>query len=284
MSETGPDLEQYVQLVTSRADSPEDPLGLVTAAADVGRELAHAGDTVLEHFVLQAHHAGHSWTRIGERLGMTRQAARQRFGVDQMRPLRDADLELLPRLQACLDAARAAAADDSCDLVDTHHLLLGLMHVGVAASALDRLGITRPRVHDAIRTLIATPTAAGSDGTPELSDDAQRALTGARTIAAERGHGYVGTEHLLFCLATDPGSQAHRALRHLDVDTAAVKRELEGLASLRPRRIRRRKRPQACSFCGSPASSDTRLVGGPGVCICASCAHRAVSAAGAVEQ
>lgn len=191
---------------------------------------------------------------------------------------------MLPRLGACLDAARSAA-DDGCDLVDTQHLLLGLLHMGVAASALDRLGVTRQRVRDAIKTLFPPAHRQSRNTTPELADDAQRALAGARTVAAERDHGYLGTGHLLYCLTADPGSQAHRVLAHLDIDTAAVKHELAGLVSLRHRlRPRRRNRPRTCSFCGKPASPDTRLVAEPGVCICANCAHQAVDTANLAGQ
>lgn len=267
-------MDEYIQRVTSRAGPTAEPLDLVDAAAAVARELADAGDAVLDRFVLEAHRAGHSWTQIGERLGMTRQAARQRFGTARVRPLDDDGVEVLPRLAECLDAARAEAAADGVGPVDTDYLLLGLLHVGVAANALDRLGVTRARVRDAIGATAAPVTGADES---ELSAEAERALANTRATAAERGQGYVGTEHLLFCLATDPGSRAHRVLQHLGVDTAAVKRELDDLVPARPKLIRRRRRGRACSFCDRSASTGTRLVAGTGACICADCARQAVA-------
>lgn len=276
MGEASVDLRQYLEVVRARVGSGADPLALVGVAAEVSRDLASAGDGVLEHFVRGAYEAGRSWTLIGERLGMTRQAARQRFGVESMRLIEPAQLETLPRLEACLDKARAEAEEDGCDEVDTQYLLLGLLHIGVAAAALDKLGVTRDRLRDAMRTLFGTSTAERPQHTPVFSDDARHAIDGAHAIARERGQGYVGTEHLLFCIATDPGSQAHRVLNQLDVGAPAIKRELEGFVPQRLRRLRRRKRGQACTFCGTPASPAGRLVGGPGVCICDECVRKAV--------
>jgi len=276
VSEPSIDISQYVELIKTRGGPGADPLLLVDIAAGIGRDLANAGDLVTEHFVGEAHQTGYSWTQIGDRLGVTRQAARQRFGVGPLRLLDNAEIEVRPRLQACLDRAQAEAEQDGCEQTDTHYLLLGLLHVGVAAAALDRLGVTRDRVYEAIRTLFGAPTDRRPQRAPVFSEDARQAIEGAQIVAWERGQCYVGTEHLLFCLATDPGSQARRVLNYLDVQVEAVKRELEGAVPHRPRRARRRKREQVCAFCGKSASPIVRLVGGPGVCICDDCAHRAV--------
>jgi len=51
--------------------------GLATLA-ELGRDL----DDVLEHAIIGLHDAGYSWAEIGARLGVTRQAAYQRFGSE----------------------------------------------------------------------------------------------------------------------------------------------------------------------------------------------------------
>ena len=45
----------------------------------VGEELASGGDELIGRFVAEAREAGCSWTEIGERMGVSKQAARQRF-------------------------------------------------------------------------------------------------------------------------------------------------------------------------------------------------------------
>lgn len=267
------DAAQFIARVHARA--PEaDPLAAVDAASTVQRELGDVGDAVLEYFVGAARRAGHSWTAIGERLGVSKQAARQRFTEPAMLVVGD-DLEIMPRLQACLDQARVAARQAGSAEVDGQHLLLGLLHVGVAAAALDRLGVTRDRMWDSVQRLFAAGDA--TDGEPTLSVDAKQALEAARNEARGLGHNYVGTEHVLLVLGTDPGSQARRVLQDLGVGAADVKRELEKMLcpvpSRRRRKFRRGVEPR-CSFCGK-ARPETSLVAGPGVCICADCVRLA---------
>ncbi len=220
-------------------------MALVDTAATLGQELARAADAVLEHYVHQAHQAGYSWVAIGARLGVSRQAARQRFGLGDLQAQSDA-LVLMPRLQACLDRARAEAERDGRLVTDTQYLVLGLLHAGVAAAALDRLGVTTDDVRAAIRVLFDPPEGASAGQAP-FSYEAQHAIDGADSIARARGHGYVGTEHLLFCLVSDPGSQARRVLHHLGVDATAVTRELRGFVGRRPHRGQRQRRPLRAS-------------------------------------
>jgi hypothetical protein len=65
------------RLVAELADpAAGSPLGAMAAA----RELSGATDMALRAAVDRARAAGQSWSRIGEVLGTTRQAAFQRFG------------------------------------------------------------------------------------------------------------------------------------------------------------------------------------------------------------
>lgn len=87
----------------------------------------------------------------------------------------------------------------------------------------------------------------------------------------------VRTEHLLAVLALDPGSRARRVVNDLEVDIAAIKRELQCYVTLNPTRPARwwKRRPsaeQGCSFCGRTVPTAGQLVNGPGVAICSACA------------
>lgn len=62
-----------------RERSGQRPLEAVTAALGVADELGRVGDQLVTHFVLEAREAGLSWTQVGTLLGVTRQAARQKF-------------------------------------------------------------------------------------------------------------------------------------------------------------------------------------------------------------
>src|SRR5260370_22819002 len=111
-----------------------------------GEELASGGDELIGRFVAEARDAGCSWTDIGARMGVSKQAARQRFTRARARP--DAAglapggrLQPTDRLLACLEAAGREAAPDRADEIGTHHQLTGLFEEGVAAAILEKLGV-----------------------------------------------------------------------------------------------------------------------------------------------
>jgi len=253
-----------------RQRAPGDSLDRVEAALAITAELAETGDTIIEQFVTEARRAGRSWTEIGERMGVSKQAARQRF-ASQPAAAPAAGLERRPRLVACLDAAGRAAAADGAAGIGTQHLLLGLFAEGVAAAILEQVGV-RP---EAVREAAAEMFPGGgqpASGAPPESAEARTAVCRAESIATQAGHDYVGTEHLLAALILDPGSRARRLLLRLDVSIPAIKRELD--CYVRPRGRRRRggkAAAQTCSFCGKSRTVSLRLVAGPGVYICAEC-------------
>lgn len=261
-----------------------DPLVLLETAIAVAGETSGAADDVIEHYVGAARAANVSWTLIGERLGVSKQAARQKFAhrLEVSDVIGDAAgaMVMAPRMSACLQAAQAAAdADDS--VPGTQHLLLGLLHTGAAANILDRLGVTRDRVREASTRLFEPAMIVGGDGEERRvvgDGEAEQAVTGARRLAARRGQPQFRSEHLLFCLALDPGSAARRVLNDLGIDPARIKKELEEWIAPVQRRHRRTGKSKgtdrACSFCGCKDLGP--LVAGPGVWICGNCAQTAL--------
>lgn len=271
-------LEELVAHVERSADGALARLDEATALREA---LAADADRVMDHFVDQARAAGESWTAIGDRLGVSRQAARQRFN-DRVQP--SFGHKLLPRLRACLDQAQREAQADGSTEVGTQHLLTGLLAEGVAAATLEKLGLTPGASREASHRLFGPPAPATTNAATPMSAEATCALEAAvhtaRTNTVDRDtEPNVGTEHLLAALALDPGSRARRVLNDLDIDIAAIKRELK--CYLTPPRRRRRQggkfnNGSACSFCGRPATDAGHLVAGPGVRICSACVDIAV--------
>jgi ATP-dependent Clp protease ATP-binding subunit ClpA len=285
-------LPDLVRVVEQRAGA--SPLDRVEAALGVSEELASGADELIGHFVAEARQAGCSWTQIGERIGVSKQAARQRF-TGQPSPVSPGGPERQPRLVACLEAAAREASADGAAEIGTHHQLLGLYEEGVAAAILEKLGVRADDVRRATREMFpgdgepgehepgehepgehgAGEHEAGGKPPPE-SAEARAAVEGAARLARRAGLGYVGTEHLLGALALDPGSRARRVLGHLDVSIAAIKRELDCYISPGRQRRRRGKRAaERCSFCGKDPADGVSLVAGPGVWICADCVRLA---------
>jgi hypothetical protein len=254
-----------------RRQAPDDPLERVEAALAVGEALTSGADELIGYFVEEARSGGCSWTEIGQRLGVSKQAARQRFAVSA--PLPESDgAPLRPRLRACLEVAGQEAANDGASEIGTHHQLLGLFHEGVGAAVLEKLGLTAETVRAATRRLFPQDHPQ-RERPPPNSLESLEALQRASALSRKAGLGDVGTEHLLAALALDPGSKARRVLSHVGLDFAALKRELACYAEGdRPRRRRRGKTEAlACSFCGKRRGPCLRAVAGPGVWICEEC-------------
>ncbi len=283
----GVSFEQLVVQV-DQITASDDPLDRVDAGGIVAATLAGHADSLVDHLVAQARAAGRSWTEIGARLGVSKQAARKRFTdtttpTSGLTPVLPPELSLRPRLRSCLTRADQLAQAAGAAQVGAEHLLAGLLTDGVAAAILDKLAVTADAITTSTLRLFG-PANRPTDTVPPLSADAVCAIEAAAQHAQVRAdnpdHVTVGTEHLLAVLALDHGSRAHRILVDLGVDIAAVKKELACYLTLnppRPRRPRRNRRTPtvACSFCGTPESPNRPLAHGPGVTICTVCAQRA---------
>ncbi len=257
-----------------RQQAPGAPLDRVEAALMVSEELASCADELIGQFVEEARRAGCSWTEIGQRIGVSKQAARQRFGDPRRRAPQT--WRLSAPGGGCLEAARREAAADGAAEVGTHHQLIGLFHEGVAAAVLEELGVRADSVRAAARELFPGGGGLPGERPPQESAEAREAVQRAAAIAQQAGRGYVDTEDLLAALALDPGSRAQRVLSHLGVSIAAIKKELDCYVG--PGKQRRRKRGKvdlACSFCGKSQKQVKKLIAGngvyTGVCICDEC-------------
>jgi ClpX C4-type zinc finger/Clp amino terminal domain, pathogenicity island component len=256
-----------------RQQAPGAPLDRVEAALMVSEELALCADDLIGQFVEEARRAGCSWTEIGQRIGVSKQAARQRFG--DMQPRASESFRLSAPAGGCLEAARREAAADGSAEVGTHHQLIGLFHEGIATAILEELGVRADAVRATARELFPAGEEEGSrpgERPPQESAEAREAIRRAAAIAQQAGRGDVGTEHLLAALVLDPGSRARRVLSRLGVSIAAVKKGLDCYVG--PGKQRRRKRGKAdpaCSFCGKSQKQVKKLIAGPGVHICDEC-------------
>ena len=215
-------LESLIGCVGEEAGSNE-VLRQVAVSARMTAELAQIGDALLGHFVDKARQAGHSWTDIGGSLGVTRQAARQRFleapGLAGMERLTE-------RAKRVLDHASTRAARFGHSYRGTEHLLLGLFDEpdGLAARVLCELGVTVAAVEDRVRALVPWSSPSEVRAQLPLNPRASRVLELAVTYEApDLGADYVGTEHVLLGLLREGNGVAARILHDHDVDHAKTK-------------------------------------------------------------
>jgi len=140
-----PTLEQLAQFVR-RAASDELPLNQVARAVELQVHLADLSDLLVGHFVNEARRAEHSWSEIGDVLGVSKQAAYQRHQT------RSAHYRLSEEAELGFDAAQIEAKQLRHNYLGTEHLLLGMLAEPrtIAGRSLPKLGIsletTRRRV------------------------------------------------------------------------------------------------------------------------------------------
>src|SRR5262245_25255484 len=125
MANTSIDLEQILGVVDAQ-DPDASALERVTAARAIANQLEALGQHAVAHFVQEARNAGASWTDIGGALGVTRQAAQQRFvpagGLDLESAKAKSALPLSDRATAAVAFARDLA-------VQQHHRTTEDVHI-----------------------------------------------------------------------------------------------------------------------------------------------------------
>lgn len=206
-----PELPALVAEVETRTVG-RSGLDRLAAAERVADELQELGARLVGYFVEQARAGGSSWSEIGAHLGISKQAAQQRYAPPRLRltvsDLVDAGalVRLTGRTRDALTRAEQHAARLASPAVAPQHLLLAILDDAdtLAAQALERLGADRDALHAALSTPAATPgTAATPAGPLPLSNTARRVLENATAQALKLSHNYVGTEHLLLGLTHD---------------------------------------------------------------------------------
>ncbi len=207
-----------------------DELEQLTSAVVAADHLGDLADHLVGHFVDQARRSGASWTDIGRAMGVTKQAARQRFvPKDPGSPADAAGSEgferFTPRARNAMVAAHDAAVTARNAEVTPVHLVLGLLAEpdALAAKALAATGTSLQSLGDVARA--ALPDAV--DEPPSLVPydlAARKTLEVTFREALRLGHNYIGTEHVLLALLEEeaPGG----VLATLGVDKAAVEREI----------------------------------------------------------
>src|SRR5665647_358913 len=112
--------------------------------------------------------------------------------------------------------------------IGTEHILLGLIHEGegVAAKALESLGISLDAVREQVQEIIGQGQQAPSGHIP-FTPRAKKVLELSLREALQLGHNYIGTEHILLGLIREGEGVAAQVLVKLGVGKTAV---VEGLA------------------------------------------------------
>src|SRR4051812_38683671 len=154
-----PRIESIVaQIDAEIADSSLERLG---AAAAIAEDLRQLGDSVVDRYVQAARADQRSWSQICEALGVSKQAAQQRFVAQ---PLAAA---AWPGLSEAASDVATRAVEEARVLrhryLGTEHLLLALASdEGLAGAALKRVGVSPESAREQIHCMVGPGHSADS--------------------------------------------------------------------------------------------------------------------------
>jgi hypothetical protein len=182
--------------------------------------LSDLGEQLVGHYVGEAKQAGASWSQIGDAIGVSKQAAQQRW----VPAIFD---RFTMRARHVIVLAQEAARVRKHHHIGTEHLLLGLLGEpqGVGALALVALVGSTSAVSNAVDNRLA----AGTENSPAkipFTPRGKEALEQSMVQAKALDHNFVGTEHLLLALLAVEEGVAAAVLTELNVDLPTAREKI----------------------------------------------------------
>jgi hypothetical protein len=209
---TTPRLDDLIDGI--RAQHPDRPLEQLTTAVMTADRMNDIADHLIGHFVDQARRSGASWTEIGGCIGVTKQAAQQRFT-----PKSDPNIfaRFTHPARALITTAQQEALAGRQTEILPEHLLIGLLggSESAALQVLAQLGVEVAAVRAAAESALP-PAGAGQPTVAPFSGAAKKVLERTAREAARLGDDVIGTQHVLLALLTEAPS----ALAALDAAAA----------------------------------------------------------------
>src|SRR3954452_8706088 len=250
---SGIGVDQLVAIVDQRADG--DAVAALGAAVVVADDVRGVAEELLDRYVAAARQDGRSWSEIGAALGVSKQAAQQRFVSTPVDPTawpKDFDDDA----RAVVRAAQRHARSFRHRYLGTEHLLLALTaDSGLAGTTLAQLGVGTAEVTERIRAVIGQGHSSET-ATLGISPRTKRVLEAAGDEARRLGHrcAIAAPEHVLLALASQHKGVAVDILASAGIGGEQVRRQLSELLAgeapeiaariLEPPRRRLRRSPR----------------------------------------
>src|SRR5882757_6626743 len=125
----GAELSEMIRRVR-QARPDGDPLDHIEVAVALAGSLNEVADHLIGHFVDEARNSGLSWTQIGTRMGVSKQAVRKRFAPEDVPPEPSAIMDkMFGRYQESAKHAIVLARDYARE---RHHHFIGTGHLLLA--------------------------------------------------------------------------------------------------------------------------------------------------------
>jgi predicted anti-sigma-YlaC factor YlaD len=205
--------------VGGREREQPDWLALLEVAARIGGELQALADDLVEDYVEHCRMHGYTWAEIGSVLGVTRQAAQQRF----LSPHREyAPEEFTEELRRAMTAVKQVAIQHRNNYIGTEHLLWGIS--AEDNSAIRLLAELNVSV-DELRRVLGSRLSMGASQAAEriaFTPYSRRAVAVAREYATRQDATGIGCDHLLIGLAQVGRGVATSVMKDVGVDLQAL--------------------------------------------------------------
>jgi hypothetical protein len=201
------------------ADLPEvDPLAKISEAQLRSHTLAALGDQLVGHYVAIAKDKGASWTEIGEAIGVSKQAAQQKWVPQIFAHFTD-----LARHSVVL--AQESARTHKHSYIGAEHVLLGVLGEprGLAVTLLVEQAGSTDAVREAVQARMAPDGKKAPRGHIAFAPHGKEALEQANEQARALGHDFVGTEHVLLGVLAVTEGIAAQALGGLGIELEAMR-------------------------------------------------------------
>lgn len=132
------------------------------------------------------------------------------------------------RAKQVIKLAKKEAQRLNHNYLGTEHILLGLLKLGqgVAVNVLRNLGLDFETVRQEVERLVGYGPEIQVYGDPALTGRVKKVFEFANEEAANLGHNYVGTEHLLLGLLRQTDGVAAQVLENLNVDLGEIRKEV----------------------------------------------------------
>jgi len=158
------------------------------------------------------------------------------------------DPGLTPRAKKVIELSMDEARRLNNHYIGTEHLLLGLVREGegVAMIALEKLGVSKERIHEQVLQIVSRsqsyqqspqirkpsepvtgPAMSMDELTQRFTERARKVFELTHEEAARFNHNYIGTEHLLLGLVKEGDGIAARVLANLGVQLPKVRSAVE---------------------------------------------------------
>lgn len=238
--------DQLMRFVEHEAHS-NSALDRLRVAVGAAEEVNSVADRVMDHFVQAARADGCTWAEIGAELGVSKQAAQQRFVARPtgwfsagLRPIelsgrgrrrRGFFSTFTPAARQAIAAAQEQARNLGHASVGSEHLVLSVLGdaESPAAKALAALGIERGALRRRVVKVVGVGYNHSEESIP-FAPEAKKVLElalreGLRSSAKE-----VTPEHILLAVVREPGTVGAQILASEGASAEAVESALRNVA------------------------------------------------------